>query len=166
MRAIDTHVEERLVPFFQGELEPADRLLVEGHLATCAACRAARADFERLASDLARPAPPPVHWGAYRAQLRDRLGRRAARPAPGRAWRFRPLPVALAAGLVAILVYLGVPGFGGRGPGNGELAAIENSILVSRLDLISRLDLVQRLDLLEDFDVIRRLDGLPQRREG
>ena len=109
----------------------------------------------------------PGDWGAYRAELREKLERRGrARPGLLGRWARQPVPVALAAGLAAVLLYAGLPGGKARGPGPGDQAAIENSILVSRLDLISRLDLVQRLDLLEDLDVIGGLDRLPLRGEG
>lgn len=157
------HVEDQLLPYLAGELAASERGGVDAHLIGCAGCRDTLRDFERLATDLGRSSPPALHWGAYRVELRDKLSDRQGRPG-GRAGesdgRFRPLPLALAAGLVGIMIYVGGSGFGGRG--NGDLVAIENAILASRLDLISRLDLVQRLDLLEDFEVIRRLDGLPR----
>ena len=109
----------------------------------------------------------PGDWGAYRAELREKLERRGrARPGLLDRWVWPPVPVALAAGLVAVLLYVGLPGGGGRGPAQGDQAAMENSILASRLDLISRLELVQRLDLLEDLDVIGGLDRLPLRGQG
>ena len=106
--------------------------------------------------------PPPVHWGAYRAELREKLERRGSGGWAG--WRvpLRPFQVAMAAGFVAVLIYIGLPG---HGQIPGDPAAMENAILASRLDVIARLDVVQKLDLLEDFDVIERLD-LPPRREG
>lgn len=162
------HAEERLIPYLRAELAPAERRAVQAHLAGCGACREVLADFGRVLTELrARvPEPPAVHWGAYRAELRDKLERRTARPSPGFRWRAYPLRAALAAGLVAVLIYAGVPWLGGRGSGNGDPGPIDNVILASRLDLIARLDLVQRLDLLEDFDVIGRLDRLPLRGEG
>jgi anti-sigma factor RsiW len=156
------HVEDRLLPLIAGELETAEQREVERHLTGCEACRAARVDFERLASALARPEPPPVHWGAYRAELREKLDARQTGRARGLAWSLRPLSMAVAAGLVAVMIWTGLPGLGGQG-GPGDVA-LEDSILASRLDLISSLDLVQQLDLLEDLDVIGRLDG--ESREG
>jgi len=122
-------------------------------------------EFKDLIADLRRsaPEPPPVHWGAYRAELRDKLERRT-----GRGWLdwsrpLRPLQVAVAAGFVAVLVYIGLPG---HGQVPADLAAMENPMLASQLDVIARLDVVQRLDVLEDFDVIERLDSLPAKNEG
>ncbi|OGL16847.1 MAG: hypothetical protein A3K12_03840 [Candidatus Rokubacteria bacterium RIFCSPLOWO2_12_FULL_71_19] len=161
------HADERLIPYLRGELAPAEAREVQAHLAGCAACRDTLAELERLAADLARPAAPPIHWGAYRAELREKLaGRGRARPGVLRRWAWPPVPVALAAGLVAMLLYVGLPGGNGRGPTQGDQATVENSILASRLDLISRLELVRRLDLLEDLDVIGGLDRLPLRGEG
>jgi len=124
-------------------------------------------EFKDVIADLRRtaPEPPPVHWGAYRAELREKLERGGSR---GWAWWSRPLrplrpfQMAVAASFVAVLVYIGLPG-------NGQIpndpAMMENAILASRLDVIADLDVVQKLDLLEDFDVIERLDSLPTRGE-
>lgn len=121
-------------------------------------------DFKDLIAELRRtaPEPPPVHWGAYRAELREKLQRRGSRGWAG--WSLlRPFQVAMAAGFVAVLIYIGLPGHGQL---PGDPAAMENAILASRLDVITRLDMVQKLDVLEDFDVIERLDSLPASREG
>ena len=162
-----SHVEELLVPLMRDELDASERGRVETHLAGCAACREARADFERVSAALARPAAPAVHWGAYRAELREKLSARGAPRSPQWRWgwfgRLQALPIAMAVGLVAVMIYIGVPGFGSLGDSD---PGIEGTVLGSRLDLVERLDLVQRLDLLEDLDVIRRLDGLEASREG
>jgi hypothetical protein len=116
-------------------------------------------EFRDLVQELRHtaPEPPPIHWGAYRAELRDKLERRRA-PAPWTwawSWKSRPLQIAVATSLVAVLAWVGLPGRQGTDP-----ALLENAILASRLDLIVQLDVVQRLDVLEDFDVISRLDRL------
>ena len=148
------HVEDLLMPYLRGELEGAERARVEAHLGDCAACRQARGDFERLAVVLARAPAPAVHWGAYRAELRDKLEHRGR----GRRWRWSwiPVPVTLAAGLAAVLLYVGLPGQNGR----EEMTVAEETMLAGRIDLIKRLDMVQQLDLLEDFEVISRLDRI------
>jgi hypothetical protein len=122
-------------------------------------------EFKDVIAELRRtaPEPPPVHWGAYRAELREKLERGGSR---GWAWRSRPLhpfQMAAAASFVAVLVYIGLPG---HGQIPNDPALMENPILASRLDVIADLDVVQKLDLLEDFDVIERLDSLPTRGEG
>jgi hypothetical protein len=116
-------------------------------------------EFRDLVQELRRaaPEPPPIQWGAYRAELRDKLERRQA-PAPWTwawSWKSRPLQIAVATSLVAVLTWVGLPGRQAT-----DQALLENAILASRLDLIVQLDVVQRLDVLEDFDVISRLDRL------
>ena len=163
----DAHVDEWLIDHVRGELDPADRARVDAHLAACDDCRASRERFGALMTELARtaPAPPPMHWGTYRAQLRERLERRASGSSGGSgglwAWGARPLPALVAAGLVALLVMTGRPG-GGRAP---DPLALDNTILASQLDMIARLDVVQQLDLLEDFNVIGDLDELAEPRK-
>jgi anti-sigma factor RsiW len=153
------HVDELLIDHLRGDLDAGERARVEAHLADCAACRAARASYARLVGALARTEPPapPIHWGAYRAELRERLERRGAGRA-ARGWLGRPVPALVAAALVAALVVAGMPGL--RAPGAPD-PLVDSTILASRLDMIARLDVVQDLDLLEDFNVISELDELP-----
>lgn len=122
-------------------------------------------EFKDIIDELRRsaPEPPPVHWGAYRAELREKLEQRRGRAWGGWTWRLRPVQVAIAAGFVAVLVYIGLPGYS---PLPSDPLLMENAVLASRLDIIDHLEVVQKLDLLEDFDVIRRLDTLPPRGEG
>lgn len=159
----DVHVDEWLIDQVRGDLDPADRARVEAHLAACGDCRASRERFAALMAELARtaPAPPPIHWGAYRAELRERLERRTSGNGRLWAWLARPMPALAAAGLVAVLVMAGLPG-GLRAPGSPDPLALDNTILASQLDMIARLDVVQQLDLLEDFNVIGELDELPE----
>ncbi len=162
------HADERLIPYLRGELRADEAREVETHLAGCPGCRGAGAAFERLAAELGRSQPPPPRWGAYRAELRDKLDRRlrGQRADGAGRWLWPPLPAALAAGLVAVLVYSGLPGGRGWTPGPEDPAGLENAMLATRLDLISRLELMQRLDLLEDLEVIGGLDRLPLGGEG
>lgn len=161
------HVEELLIAHSRGELEEAERARVEVHLAGCAACRESLAAYAGLMGELERSAPPapPIQWGAYRAELREKLERQTARRSSVGSWTWRPAPALVAAGLLAALVYVGLPG-GIREPAGGDQLAFENAILASRLDMIAKLDVMQRLDVLEDFDVINRLDGPPTTNKG
>lgn len=154
------HVDELLVDHLRGDLDAGERARVDAHLADCAACRSARASYARLVGALARTEPPapPIHWGAYRAELRERLERHGAERGV-RGWLGLPVPALVAAALVAALVVAGMPGL--RAPGAPDPLALDSTILASRLDMIARLDVVQDLDLLEDFNVISELDELP-----
>jgi anti-sigma factor RsiW len=155
------HVDELLVAQARGELEGAERARVEDHLRGCAACREALAAFSGLIEELAATAPavPPIHWGAYRAELREKLERRTAPHATAWIAVWRPAPALVAMGLLAALVYVGLPG-GGRGSLTGDRIPLENLILASQLDMLAKLDVVQQLDVIEDFDVINQLDRL------
>jgi anti-sigma factor RsiW len=159
----DVHLDEWLIDHVRGDLDPAERARVDAHLSACDDCRASRERFAALMTELAQtaPAPPPIHWGAYRAELRERLERRTSGGGWLWAWLVRPMPALVAAGLVALLVMTGLPA-GLRAPGTPDPLALDNTILASQLDMIARLDVVQQLDLLEDFNVIGELDELPE----
>jgi anti-sigma factor RsiW len=155
------HVDELLIAHARGELEGAERARVEAHLEGCAECRESLAAFGRLMEALGRSAPPapPVHWGAYRAELREKLARRTARASTAWSGIWRPAPALVAAGLLAAIVYMGWPA-GSRAPLGGDQLAFESAVLATRLDVIAKLDVMQHLDALEDFDVINRLERL------
>jgi anti-sigma factor RsiW len=160
------HPVDRLLPHLRGELAAAERAAVDSHLAGCAACRDAARDFAALAALISRApeSAPPMHWGAFRSQLHAKLERRHRPAGVGRRWSLGPLPAALAAGLAAVLLYLGVLGPGGTTPG-GDQATLEGQVLAGRLEVVTQLDLVQDLDLLEDFDDIDGLDSPGPSRE-
>jgi hypothetical protein len=122
-------------------------------------------EFKDVIAELRRtsPEPPSVHWGAYRAELCEKLERGGSRGWAWWNWPLRPFQMAVAASFVTVLVYIGLPG---HGQIPNDPGIMENSILASGLDVIADLDVVQKLDLLEDLDVIERLDSLPTRNEG
>jgi anti-sigma factor RsiW len=159
------HEDTRIVPFLRGELAEAERRAVEAHLAGCAACRAIGDDFAATLMVLTASAPPPpeVHWGRYRVELREKLdAQRTTRPLHARWWR--PVSVALAGALAAVLLFLAVPA-DRRDVRVADLGPVEETVIGGKLDLLRQYSLVERLDLLEDLEVIRHLDGLESTRE-
>jgi anti-sigma factor RsiW len=155
------HPGRDIIPYLRGELTEPDRGRVERHLAACVECRVAAHGFRGLLEELARsvPAAPVLHPGRYRAEVRERIDRRARRAAAIWRWSFRSVPAALSAALVGLLVMIAAQG-GGRAVGKREALALEEVMLGRGLSLLQRYEVVERLDLLEDLDVIQQLDGL------
>jgi len=156
------HPEDDLIPYLRGELAAADQERVDRHLVACARCRAATESYRVLLDDLARSAPlaPAVHWGRYRAEVRERIERRTRRRTEAWRWWLRPVPTALAAALIGVLVMVAVQGGRHRVLVRPEAVAFEEIMLGRRLGLLERYDILERLDLFEDLDVIQHLDGL------
>ena len=158
------HPDHELSAYAAGSLAADERARVDAHLADCATCRAAVADFRLLLDRLAAtaPTPPEIAWPRYQAELRARRAARAQR-----SWRarwLRPVPLAAvtaAAAACAILLYL-APGT--RLP--ADLTAMEDDGLAGRIEMIDHFRVVEQLDLLEDLEVIRNLDRLAPTREG
>jgi anti-sigma factor RsiW len=159
------HPDALLVAYLRGELAESDRRSVADHVAACSECARAVEDFQRILGDLGSslPQPPQVHWGAYRAELREKL---EARRPWGWQWLRRPVPLALSAAAAGVLLILGVQNWISRPPGNGDLASLEETVVASRLDLLRQYAVIERLDLWEDLDVVRRLDELYPSRKG
>src|SRR2546428_12158330 len=77
--------------------------------------------FRDVLDELARAVqvPPDVHWGRYRAELREKLEARLVRR---RARWWRPVPLALSAGLPGPLLFFAffaLPSGGQNGAGGG-----------------------------------------------
>lgn len=164
--ATTPHPDTLLIAYLRGELAESDRRSVADHLAACSECARAAEDFQRILSDLGSslPEPPRVHWGAYRAELREKL--EARRRAWGWQWLRRPVPLALSAAAAGVLLILGVPSWISGPHVNGDLASLEETVVASRLDLLRQYAVIERLDLWEDLDVVRRLDELYPSRKG
>jgi len=148
------HPDTELTGYVTDTLPPAERARVAAHLDACADCRRAVEEGRAVLADLATgvPAPPPIDWGRYRAELRARVQAR-----PRRAWWARPMPAVLATGLATAVLLLAIHGLDRRPV---ELAAVEETMLGARLPLLQQYRVVERLDLLEDLEAIRHLDRL------
>jgi anti-sigma factor RsiW len=151
--------ESELIDYVRGDIGDTERAALTAHVATCTMCRDSAAGIRHLLDTLtAATAPPAVHWGRYRAALREKLERRKP-PAAGTTW-WRPVSAALAATLAIVLVVLAVSGV----PRESQVAAVpppEDSAVLERLDLLQQYTMLERLDLIEDLEVIGTLDDLP-----
>ena len=162
-----SHPDALLNAYIRGELGEGDRRKVADHLATCPECTRAVEDYQRILTDLGRslPQPPAIHWGAYRAELREKLEARRQK-SWGWQWLRRPVPVALSAAAAGVLLILALQSGIYRPPVNGDLASLEETVAASRLDLLRQYAVIERLDLWEDLDIVRRLDELSPSRKG
>lgn len=159
-----THPETELVPFQRGELNGADRELVQHHLDGCAQCRES---IGELASTMRRVASsleelPTPEWSAYRRELRLKLARRTE--ARARWWRPGIVWAALATagmGIAALILTLTMrPSSPAITPPVDQLA-MEQSAEGVDAGLLRDYPVVEHLDLLENYDVIEHLDQLP-----
>ena len=159
------HPETELNAFVQGELNGPEYDRVAQHLAACADCRAVRDDFQRILETLGRtvPAPPAVAWARYRAELQAKRRARATRS--GHAWWRWPVPLALATGLAAVLVFLALEG-GIRTFEHRTASGFDEATIGRRLELLRDYRVVERLDLLEDWEILRSLEVPNGQREG
>lgn len=161
------HPEAPLIAYLKGELTEREHRHVADHLVGCPKCTRAVEDFRRILRDLASsvPQPPEVHWRAYGAQLKAKLASRRE-PSWGWQWLRRPFPVALGAAVAGALLIFAFQSAHYRSPVTADFALLEETAIVSRLDLLRQYSMLERLDLLEDLDVIRHLDELQPSRQG
>jgi anti-sigma factor RsiW len=151
------HPDRDLTPFLRGELGPRESDRVAAHLDGCARCRQAVVDFRRLLGAYRRSiaVADDVAWPRYRAEVREKLAARTRRR-PSWPW---PVPVAFAAVLAGVLLFLAV-----RSPlrtaERPEVMALEEAVIGQQLGLLRDYPIIEQLDLLEDLDVIRHLDRL------
>jgi len=163
------HPDADLIPYLRGELPPAERERIARHLDECPDCRQDTEQLRDLLGDLARAIgqPPEPNWARYRAELREKLEARRRQRAwgAGRAWWWRPVPLALSASLAGLLLVVAV--WSGRQFSTvADPLTLDEAVLGGQLELLQQYQVVERLDLLEDLDVIRDLDGLAAGRQG
>jgi len=150
------HVDDNVIAYLTGELAPAERARIDAHLPTCAACRQIVDESRAVLAALApgRPAPPPVDWARYQAELRTKVTRHR------RGWWMRPWPALAAAALATVVLALTLHTPERR---LTDLATLDEAVLGARLPLLQEYRVVERLDLFEDLDVIGQLDRIGTR---
>src|SRR5437762_8618471 len=142
------HPETELIAYLKNELPADARETVTRHLESCPSCGETSAAFRTLLDDLARDAtaPPPMHWGRYRAELRARLDARAGHSRW--TWWRRPLPVAVSAGLATALVVVALL---------APSAWRQERRIAENLNGFEEVVLGTRLDLLREYPVVEHL---------
>ena len=104
------------------------------------------------------PEPPPVHWGAYRAELTRRIEERGA---PSQGWGRRPWTLAGAAVAAVALGFLLTLEL--RPPVEPPLAMTDELLAARHLDLLGHIRVIERLELWEDLEAVQLLDAIPDR---
>src|SRR2546430_6792490 len=160
------HPDTELIPYVHGELPAPERERVAQHLRGCLDCRRDADELRELLDDLGRavPRPPDVHWGGYRAELREKLAAHRTR----RAWWARPVPLALSASLASLLLvvaFLAVQSARQSGTG-ADFASVEEAAIGDRLGLLAQYPGVERLVLPWGVDLVNGLPRPPPGRGG
>lgn len=165
-------VQRELTAWCDGELSRRRAERIAHHLAACATC-AAEAESLRAAIAWQRQALPQIMAAGdldvvpLHAQLRRALAAdREPRPQPW-AWLFRPVAIAGAAAIVAIVVLLSIMG-GPRAvliPLGVESPPVA---VTSEPELFENYQMIQQLDAMENFDTVESvpLDDDQALREG
>jgi len=136
--------EEDLTAYVDGELPAARAKEVEGHLTSCASCRATEGLLRRTVAQLdALPAPAFAPTPRLRRELMERLEEPDnVLVAKVKAW-LRPRVLVPSLGAMAAAALAVVMVAHGR-----------NAPDASQLDVASDLDVVSNMDVLEDYDVL------------
>jgi anti-sigma factor RsiW len=142
-------MEGNLIEYLDGRAKPAERRVIEEHLAGCSACRTRAEDFRALwgaLDDLPMISPAP----AFDASLRARISVEAAHRG---FWGWIPSPrLAFAVtALIAMSVWLSsMP----RTPNNDSA--------VNRAPAEAEFSMIRDLPVLENYEVISKFDALSE----
>jgi anti-sigma factor RsiW len=151
-------VKEDLTAWCDGELSRRRAERIEQHLAGCGAC-AAEAENVSAAVRWQRQALPHVtavanyEFSALEARLRQALAAEPDPRAPLRSWFLRPVAIAAAAAMIAVIMFFSIMG-GPRAvliPLGVESPPVAVS---SQPELFEDYQMIQRLDALENFDTV------------
>lgn len=148
-------LESILVEYLDGRARPAERRMIEEHLAGCVSCRARVEEFRALWSeieDLPEISPSP----AFDTALRSRI---AAEPEHRSFWDWLPSPrLAFAVtALIAMSVWMSsmphvIP----------HRSMVSQAIQASKDTAESDFGMIRDLPELENFDVISKFDALSE----
>lgn len=150
-------LEENLVLFHYGDLDGAERGMLQTHLQSCTACAGYLKELDTLLPlTLKADEPPATFWTDYNRELRQKLDRAAEK----KSWRqtlgdlFQPrwMPALATAGVVALALTFTV----GRGiwPANDsqdDAAIMELLPVAENLEFFKAMDVLDNLDLLESM---------------
>jgi anti-sigma factor RsiW len=168
-------VKRELTAWFDGELSRREAERVEQHLAACAAC-STEAQSLSAAIRWQRQALPHVtavadHEGApLQSRLRRALAVEMEQRTQGQfwSWVFRPVVIATAAAMIAIIVLFSV--LGGPNAVLIPLGVEAPPVAISREpELFENYQLIQHLDAMENFDTVESVpldDDQALRRQG
>jgi anti-sigma factor RsiW len=145
-------VSKELIAYLDGRVSAAERAKMEGHLASCAACRN-RVEEMRKVSMLLGEVPAIEPSFGFDARLRQRV---AAEPQQSWFWRLVPSPRPAFA--VALLIALTV--LVAKLPSNR--GTVTPSTATSAQQQEEDFNAIKNLGVLENYDVVTKMDVLSE----
>lgn len=155
-----SHPVSELTAYLDGALAPAERAVIESHLAGCEACQAERDRLVAALALLARLPPAPAPSETFEQRFYARLATEKAEARERRgfldriAWRWLAPGLAGVAASVAVVLY------------SGARQRADEVFLAEHIDLFESYEAVASVDVVdrpEDVQVVEHLDEL---REG
>ncbi|HKF53022.1 MAG TPA: zf-HC2 domain-containing protein [Candidatus Acidoferrales bacterium] len=144
-------VSNSLVSYLDGRASAEERLVVEAHLQSCAACRERAEEFRRL-WDVMAEAPAVEPSFGFDARLRQRIAAEA-RP---RMWSWLVPSPRLAA---AVVVLVGLSVFVSVKPNRPITTGNPTANSEEQFRMIKDLGVLENYDVLSNFDALSDLPG-------
>ena len=156
-------MQEKLIEYLDGRAKPAERRVVEEHLATCASCRT-RADEFRMVWDTLDDLPDLSPSPAFDASLRARI---SVEPAPRRFWDWLPSPRLAFATTALIAASVWMASMPRIAPDQTTIAAQHNQESEeAHFRMIRDLPVLENYDVLSKFDALSELPDSPAAAQG
>lgn len=149
-------MENKILPFVDGRLKPAEHREVEAHLAACPACRRRAAEF-RAVTGLLEELPVIEPSPAFDLRLHARL---AAEPAKQRWWAWLAPPPRVAVSAVALLVL--TLWMGSRPPSIDTYPGHQHPATAAAGQTDEDFRMIKDLPVLEDYDVLSNFEPLTE----
>jgi len=138
---------KRLILYYYGELDEAEKGRIENHLQSCGSCSAAWAELKEKLEGL-HCDPPEMsekYWQEYRREVRRKIGNVSRRPF------FLSRPLLQGAVTVMALFAVMTAGFHFYRGRQERIMILQNYELISELDLLEDFDLLLSLDEVENL---------------
>lgn len=141
--------EEQLVLYHYAELPPAERLVVEKHLAGCPDCHTALAEMQ--ASLAAVPHAELRLSAAQKRTFAESVSSRTRRSSPGMLPRWGGALIAAGVFVAAVMLI---------SPADRNTPLLADPPARSDFELVEQLDLLRDLALLQDFELLQEIERL------
>ena len=152
------HLEENLVLFHYGDLDGAERRMLQAHLPSCSGCAGYLKELGTLLPlTLKADQPPETFWNDYNRELRQKLDRAAEQKSwmqtLGDFFQRRWMPALATAGVVALALTLTV----GRGSWSTNDPAQENAAIMEVLPVAENLEFFKAMEVLDNLDLLESM---------
>jgi Putative zinc-finger len=152
--------EEDLVLYYYGELGGNERTTVEGHVASCQACRFYLKELESILPLTVKPDEPPQEfWDDYSREMRRKLADAGERRSWWQSLALFSRPWAIPASATAFVAVLALTVTFGKGFWTSKEVPRDDEAFMEILPMAENLEFFETMEVLDTMDLLENMGG-------